>query len=93
MLRGANRLRAISANGTDLGDLIRSVEKGAYDAHVAARRSQVTIRTVVEYMELAQGELDQSEASDSTREGFQQHLMRAQVFATLAVAKATSDKP
>ncbi len=51
------------------------------------------IRTVVEYMELAQGELDNADTTDASGAGHQQHLARAQVYATLAVAKATSDKP
>jgi len=52
----------------------------------------VTVKTVVEYIDLAQSELDEAEAIN-TDAGLQHRLMRAQVYATLAVAKATSDKP
>jgi hypothetical protein len=51
------------------------------------------VKTVVEYIDLAQNELDQPNESDKPGASYQQHVMRAQVYATLAVAKATSDKP
>ena len=50
-------------------------------------------KSAVEYIELAEIELDRAENSDASSTGHQQHLMRAQVYATLAVAKATVHKP
>ena len=52
----------------------------------------MAIKAVDQYIELAQSELDQATVSDASGAGHQVHLMRAQVYATLAVAKATSDK-
>jgi hypothetical protein len=52
----------------------------------------MTIKNSIEYIELAEIELDRAENSDASSTGHQQHLMRAQVYATLAVAKATFDK-
>jgi hypothetical protein len=53
----------------------------------------MTVKDSIEYIELAEIELDKAENSDASTTGHQQHLMRAQVYATLAVAKATAHKP
>ena len=50
-------------------------------------------KSAVEYIELAEIELDRAENSDVSSTGHQQHLMRAHVYATLALAKATVHKP
>ena len=51
------------------------------------------VRSEADYIGLAEVELERAESSDASGTGHQQHLMRAQVYATLAVAKATSGRP
>ena len=49
------------------------------------------IKSVVEYIENAERELDEAQASGGHSTESRYHTDRAQVFATLAVAKATYD--
>jgi hypothetical protein len=66
---------------------------GAGDGEDQVSGEGMMEKSAVEYIELAEIELDRAENSDASSTGHQQHLMRAQVYATLAVAKATVHKP